>query len=141
VSALTDSALHDTIGAGGSVPRTGDTLHGRWDRIAMAPASCCTLDMLHGDAHVRLDWAGTRLTPITAGALLNLAVPRVGDPLVANDSAGLAAAQQRWGSHGARQCARRVQSGVPGRHTDNHRITASDGYEVTKGPLLVFGAT
>lgn len=92
---LTDKALRAETQTG-MVLKTGDTLRGDWDQVAMTPASCCSLDALKGDQHVELDWAGTALTPAAAGKLLNTAVGRLAHPLAVNGAAGVAAAQQRW---------------------------------------------
>jgi hypothetical protein len=93
---LTDKAMQGETKAGVTVLKSGDTLSGEWDEIAAAPVVCCALDVLRGDQHLRMDWAGTRLTPITAAALLNLALKRLDHPLAISGSAGMASAQARY---------------------------------------------
>lgn len=93
---LTDKAMQGEAKAGVTVLKSGDTLSGEWDEIASAPVVCCALDVLRGDQHLRMDWAGTRLTPATAAALLNSAVKRLDHPLPISGSAGMASAQARY---------------------------------------------
>lgn len=92
---LTDKASQAEI-ATGVVLKTGDTLRGSWDAVAQTPMQCCSLDALHGDEHVEIDWAGTRLTFAAAGALLDTAVKRLDHPLKVDGTAGIPAAKQRW---------------------------------------------
>ena len=91
---LSDKALQAQTQTG-IVLKTGDTLHGTWDQIAMAPATCCGLNALQADRMVGLDWTGTKLTMAQAAALLQTAVKRLDHPLGINGQAGKAAAQQR----------------------------------------------
>ena len=79
---------------GTTVLSSGDTLKGEWDQVAEGAMQCCDLHALRGDRHVELDWTGTRLTPQSAGALLDSAVKRLDHPLAINGAAGVAAAQQ-----------------------------------------------
>jgi len=79
---------------GTTVLATGDTLVGEWDEVAEGAMQCCDLHALRGDRHVELDWTGTRLTPQTAGALLDSAVKRLDHPLAINGAAGVAAGKQ-----------------------------------------------
>jgi hypothetical protein len=81
---------------GTTVLSTGDTITGAWDRIAEGPMQCCDLHALRGDRHVELDWTGTRLTSMSAAALLDSAVKRLDHPRAINGAAGVAAAQQNF---------------------------------------------
>jgi len=81
---------------GTTVLSTGDTISGAWDQIAEGPMQCCDLHALRGDRHVELDWTGTRLTTMTAAALLDSAVKRLDHPLAINGAAGVAAAKQNF---------------------------------------------
>ncbi len=81
---------------GMTVLSSGDTITGAWDRIAEGPMQCCDLHALRGDKHVELDWTGTRLTPMSAAALLDSAVKRLDHPLAINGAAGVAAAQENF---------------------------------------------
>jgi len=78
---------------GVTVLSSGDTLTGAWDQVAQGPMQCCDYHALKGDRHVELDWTGTRLTPTTAGALLNAAIKRLDHPLPINGAAGVPAAK------------------------------------------------
>ena len=78
---------------GVTVLSTGDTLTGIWDQVAQGPMQCCDYHALRGDKHVELDWTGTRLTPKTAGALLDSAVKQLDHPLPINGAAGVPAAK------------------------------------------------
>lgn len=91
---LSDKALQAKTQTG-IVLKPGDTLHGNWDQIAMAPMSCCGLDALEGDRHVGMDWTGTKLTLAGAGALMTSAIKRLDHPLAIDGGTGKAAAQQR----------------------------------------------
>jgi hypothetical protein len=92
---LTDKASQAETKMGVTVLKSGDTLVGDWDEIAMAPMQCCTLDALRGDQHVQLDYTGTRLDPVAAGVLLNSAIKRLDHPLAITGEAGMASAAQR----------------------------------------------
>ncbi|MGH7647083.1 MAG: hypothetical protein ACREND_03120 [Gemmatimonadaceae bacterium] len=92
---LSDKALHAETQTG-IVIKPGDTLHGNWDQIAMAPMSCCGLDALQGDRHVGVDWTGTKLSLPEAGTLVTSAIKRLDHPLPIYGEAGQAAAQQRF---------------------------------------------
>lgn len=78
---------------GTTVLSSGDTITGAWDQVAQGPMQCCDYHALRGDRHVELDWTGTRLTPKTAGALLDAAVKRLDHPLPINGAAGVPAAK------------------------------------------------
>ncbi|MEO7102188.1 MAG: hypothetical protein ABI311_02490, partial [Gemmatimonadaceae bacterium] len=95
-------ALTDAISKNGerkigvTVLASGDTLVGDWDEIAEGPMQCCDLHALRGDQQVELDWTGTRLTAVAAGALLDSAINRLDRPLAINGAAGLPAALQLY---------------------------------------------
>ncbi|HXE61043.1 MAG TPA: hypothetical protein VN607_10060 [Gemmatimonadaceae bacterium] len=91
---LSDKALQAQTQTG-TVLKSGDTLRGSWDQVAMAPATCCGLNALKADRMVGLDWTGTKLTMAQASALLETAIKRLDHPLGINGAAGKAAAQQR----------------------------------------------
>jgi hypothetical protein len=81
---------------GMTVLSSGDTLVGDWDEIAQGPMQCCDLHALRGDQHVELDYTGTKMTSVAAGALLNAAIKRLDHPLSINGEAGLQLALQNY---------------------------------------------
>ena len=92
---LTDPVAKQGVEQTGvTVLSTGDTLTGSWDQVAQGPMQCCDYHALKGDAHVELDWTGTRLAPTTAAALLDSAVKQLAHPLPINGNSGVAAAMQ-----------------------------------------------
>ncbi len=94
---LTDGiSKNGEMKTGQTVLSSGDTLVGDWDEIAQGPMQCCDLHALRGDQHVELDYTGTKLTPVAAGALLNSAIKRLDHPLSINGEAGLQLALQNY---------------------------------------------
>lgn len=71
----------------------GTEVKGAWDQAAMF--MCCQFNALHGDQRVMIDISATKLTAKDAGALADMAVQRLDQPLDVADDLGLAEATAR----------------------------------------------
>jgi hypothetical protein len=71
----------------------GTELHGSWDDAAAF--MCCQFNALREDTLVMIDISSSRLTQKDAGALADLAVARLAEPLDVADDAGVAQAHAR----------------------------------------------